>query len=336
MTAAPSLRRLWPRQRQASSASAAALDVLRLRAAAGLPPRTTHHLSPRARRGLAVAEAVGAPLLPALDAAAAAEEDARAARRAVAVASAQTKAVAAGLLVAPFVLVPLLGGVFGADLAGFYATRPGRFVGAIGLALLGLGGAAVVALLRRIGAPPRPPAGPAVHRARSACFGLLAAAVTHPLVGVVVAVVVLVRGGSGGTTAPPGVDEAADLTATALMGGVGPGEALRMCADQLPAHAVELRSLALELELGLAARPGGPLARLDAVLRAAADVGAPAAPALRRLAGELRADERARVLAAAERLPAQLTFPTALALLPATLLLVGAPIVQVGLRQALP
>ena len=72
------------------------------------------------------------------------------------------------------------------------------------------------------------------------------------------------------------------------------------------------------------------------MLRAATDVGAPVAPALRRLAGELRADERARVLAAAERLPAQLTFPTALALLPATLLLVGAPIVQVGLRQALP
>jgi hypothetical protein len=49
---------------------------------------------------------------------------------------------------------------------------------------------------------------------------------------------------------------------------------------------------------------------------------------------DLRADDLARVLAAAERLPAQLTFPTALCLLPATLLLVGAPIVHAGLAAA--
>ncbi len=60
-------------------------------------------------------------------------------------------------------------------------------------------------------------------------------------------------------------------------------------------------------------------------------VGAPVGPALRRLAADVRADELARVLAAAERLPVRLTFPTALCLLPGTLLLIGAPIVSAGL-----
>ncbi|MEY3020174.1 MAG: hypothetical protein RLZZ272_1158, partial [Actinomycetota bacterium] len=73
------------------------------------------------------------------------------------------------------------------------------------------------------------------------------------------------------------------------------------------------------------------LARLRALLVTAEDVGASPAAPLRRLASDLRAEELARVLAAAERLPAQLTFPTTLLLLPATVLLVGAPIVRAGL-----
>ncbi|MFP4234382.1 MAG: hypothetical protein ACLFUG_05585, partial [Nitriliruptoraceae bacterium] len=73
-------------------------------------------------------------------------------------------------------------------------------------------------------------------------------------------------------------------------------------------------------------------ARLAAIIAAADRTGAPVAPSLRHLARELRADDLARVLAAAERLPAQLTFPTALCLLPATVLLVGAPIVHTGLQ----
>ena len=65
------------------------------------------------------------------------------------------------------------------------------------------------------------------------------------------------------------------------------------------------------------------------------ELGAPAAPSLRRLARDLRGAELARVMAAAERLPAQLTVPTTLLLLPATLLLVGAPLVASGLSAVL-
>ena len=319
----------------ATPSQAAALDVLRLRAAAGLPPRDLATLPPRARRSLAVAVATGAPMLPALDAAAAAQDDLTATRRAIAVASAQTKAVAGGLVAAPFVLVPFLGGVFQADLVAFYATPAGRVVGGVGLALLTLGAYAVARLVRRIGAPPPPPRPRGVRALQAGVVGMLLGVVLTPVLGVLAAVLVW-RRSRASAIGRPGVDEAADLTAVALSAGVAPGEALRASARHLPTHAAGLRGLALELELGLASDHAGPLERLGVVLRAATDVGVPAAPALRRLAAELRADERARVLAAAERLPAQLTFPTALALLPATLLLVGAPIVQVGLQQALP
>jgi hypothetical protein len=61
-------------------------------------------------------------------------------------------------------------------------------------------------------------------------------------------------------------------------------------------------------------------------------VGAPVGPVLRRLARDLRADELARVLAAAERLPAQLTVPATLLLLPASVLLIAAPLLDAGLR----
>jgi pilus assembly protein TadC len=75
--------------------------------------------------------------------------------------------------------------------------------------------------------------------------------------------------------------------------------------------------------------------RLRAVLTTAGEVGAPAAPTLRHLARDLRAAELARLMAAAERLPAQLTVPTTLLLLPVTLLLVGAPLVASGLARVL-
>jgi len=316
--------------------SSEALDLVRLRAAAGLAPSNPQQLTPRTRRSLAVAEAVGAPMLPALDAAAAAEDDIRITRRAIAVASAQTKAVAGGLLAAPLLLVPFLGNILDVDLVAFYGSVVGRIVGLVGLALLGAGAFGVTRLVRRVGAPPAPPPSPQARLVRAVVIAVLLGVALHWVAGLVLGVVVWRRAGTVETAAAPGTDEAADLTAVALTGGVAPGQALRVAAPHLADHAAELRGLALELELGLTPSTDGALTRLGTVLRAATDVGAPAAPALRRLAGELRADERARVLAAAERLPAQLTFPTALALLPATLLLIGAPIVHVGLQHVMP
>jgi Flp pilus assembly protein TadB len=322
----------------------AATDLVRLRAVAGVDLGDPARLAPRAQRAVRVATTVGAPLLDALDGAAAAEDDARRAERAVAVASAQTRAVVAGLLFAPVLLVPGLGRLVGADLLGFYGTPLGVTVGAAGITLLLTGGLLVVGLVRRVGRAPT------TRPSWTRWAGVLLAAlaiwwVVHPVAAVVTAGVLVARGPTQRRAHPvvAGADEAADLAAIALAGGSPPGEALRVAAAQLPGHAPALSRLALELELGLGS--GSPtvttagneavgLARLRAVLVTAADVGAPAAPALRRLARDLRADELARILAAAERLPAQLTFPTALCLLPATLLLVGAPMVHVGLAAA--
>lgn len=324
--------------------SAAATDLVRMRVAAGAPVGRDLALSPRVARAVAVADAVGASVLDAIDAAAVAEDDEARARRAVAVASAQTRVVAGGMVVAPVVLVPALGRLVGADLAAFYGAPVGRLVLAVGLGLLGLGAATAVALVRRVGRPRgsgrHGADGPAGRtRAVALAAGAAAAVLVGPGLALPVTVAGLVVAGRRAPAADPvGVDEPVDLIAAALTGSVGVPSALRMVADLVPTVAEELRRLALALELGLrpgdastSAPPGGAVARFAQVLVHAEAMGAPPAPALRRLAADLRADELARVLAAAERLPAQLTVPTTLFLLPATVLLVGAPIVHAGL-----
>lgn len=321
--------------------SAAATDLVRMRVAAGAPVGHDLALSPRVARAVAVADAVGASVLDAIDAAAVAEDDEARSRRAVAVASAQTRVVAGGMVVAPVVLVPALGRLVGADLGAFYRAPVGRLVLAVGLGLLALGAATAVVLVRRVGRPRAAGRQRAAGRARAAALaaGAAAALLVGPAVALPVTVAGLVAAARRSpVTDPLGVDEPIDLIAAALTGSVGVPSALRMVADLVPTVAVELRRLALALELGLrpgdaaaSAPPGGALARLARVLVHAEAMGAPPAPALRRLAADLRADELTRVLAAAERLPAQLTVPTTLFLLPATVLLVGAPIVHAGL-----
>lgn len=377
---------------------ALAMDQLRLRVEAGVAADDLDELPERCRRAVRVATAIGAPLLDALDGAQAAQDDVARSRRAVAVASAQTRAVAAGLLGAPLLLVPGLGRLVGADLVGFYTSGLGLLVLAVAGAMLGIGATLVVLLVRRVGRARRADRG---RRGGVAlAVALLAGLVTWrfvlpalaPLAALLVHHVVDRRTGE---PEPHDVDEAADLAATALAGGVSAPEALRVAADELPALAPRLRRLAFGMELGMGAddlrgaggpsstqtpagrttappgaatvprgrassrveadtsarrherrgvgpaarRPSRPppadgLTRLAVVLATADEVGAPVAPTLRRLARDLRADELARVLAAAERLPAQLTFPTALCLLPASVLLVGAPIVHAGIGAA--
>jgi Flp pilus assembly protein TadB len=318
-------------------------SLLRLRVAAGLAVDDLQELSPRLRRLVAVAIRVGAPVADALDAGLAAEEDERRAQRAIAIASSQTRMVAGGLLVAPLLLVPGLGRLLGADLLGFYRSPIGLAVLAAGLGLLGLGAAIVVGLLRRVGRPPSRRGRTMAHLARAAAVAVLAWWAVGPVAAAPAATIVwLVGRRSEAEHDPPQVEEAVELVATAQSGGTSTAQALRLAAEQLPGLARPLNRLAFDLEFGVGR--GGPdvpegaggravpaLDRFAAVLTAANDVGAPVAPTLRRLAAELRADELARVLAAAERLPAQLTFPTALCLLPGTVLLVGAPIVQAGL-----
>jgi len=325
-------------------------DLLRLRIAVGMPPGDLDGVSDRCARAVAVATSVGAPILDAVDGAAAAEDDMRRARRAVTVASAQTRTVAAGLLAAPVLLVPGLGRLVGADLLGFYTTAAGVLVLAVGGGLMALGAGIVAMLVRRVGRRP-----PVRDRARrlalvaAVAAGWLAWRVVGPAL-VPLAAWLGHRLGSRRhrvEVPPDDIDEAADLAATALAGGVAVPQALRVAAHQLPELARPLHRLAFELELGLGptvaalARSGrGSMVvddgfeRLRSVLVTATAMGAPVVATLRRLATDLRAEDLSRVLAAAERLPAQLTFPTALCLLPATVLLVGAPIVHAGVVAA--
>ena len=356
--------------RTAATDPDAVLDQLHLAVTAGAPHPDPTQLPQRCRRAVELAERIGAPLLPTVEAARAAQDDQRRAERAVTVASAQTRVVAGGLLLAPLVLVPGLARLVGADLVGFYTSGTGLVVLAVGLALLLVGAALVMVLVRRVG---RSPAQAPRRDPLALGAGLLAAVLASRVVGPVLAlptgmVVAQLVGRRERAQPPPGgVDEVADLVATALTAGVSGPQALRLVADALPAHAPRLRRLAFGLELGMTGpdllgdgrgdsgaagptrlRPGGPtrprpagqrsgprhddpLLRLAALLAAAERSGAPVAASVRDLARRFRADDLARILAAAERLPAQLTFPTALCLLPATVLLIGAPIVHTGL-----
>lgn len=304
------------------------LELARLRLAAGHAPDDLGALPARARTYLDVATRAGAPLVDALDAARAVDDDRRVTDRAVAVAAAQGRAVSRGLTVAPLVLVPLLSRALDLDLVGYHRTPVGALTGTLGLALLAVGAVGARAVIRQVGRAARP-VRPRSVRLRALGVGVVAGSVSHPVVGLVVAIV-LWRRPVTAPTLDPRVAEAAELAAVGVAGGAGVPTALREAADDLPDLAVPLRRLALDLERDrpppASAQDG--LGHLPDVLATAEAVGAPVGPALRRFAAEVRADERARVLAAAERLPVRLTFPTALGSLPGVLLLIGAPIVH--------
>jgi len=266
-------------------------DRVRLHLLAGAPLTADLQLSPRVRRAITIATEVGAPLLPAVEAAADAEDDDARAVRAVTVSSAQARTVARGLTLAPLLIVPLVGRLADVDVVAFYRSGTGRGILIAGLVLLTAGGLLARAIIARAG-----------RRDRDA-----------------------------------DLEEVTELVASALAGGSGSAVALRAVAKVIPRHAWRLRQLALDLDLGNQRPPvpGEPdaLVRLREVIATAGQVGAPAAPTLRHLASDLRAVELARLMAAAERLPAQLTVPTTLVLLPVTLLLVGAPLVASGLSR---
>jgi len=166
---------------------------------------------------------------------------------------------------------------------------------------------------------------------------VLIAGVLLLVAGGLLARLIIVRAGRRDRDAD--LEEVAELVASALSGGSGSAAALRAVAGIVPHHARRLRRLALDIDLGVHRPANGDeppaFVRLREVLTTSGEVGAPAAPTLRHLARDLRAAELARLMAAAERLPAQLTVPTTLLLLPVTLLLVGAPIVASGLARVL-
>ncbi|MDX1658272.1 MAG: hypothetical protein R3343_05585 [Nitriliruptorales bacterium] len=242
-------------------------------------------------RLVAVASTAGSPLLPALDATAGAIADRAEIADSVRIATAQARAVAAGLVLVPVVLVPGLGGLLDLDLLGFYRSGPGMIVLVIAGGLLVGGVAAIAALIRRSRRLAEPP-----------------------------------RDGSATE------DEVVDLVATAVAGAVPAGHACGLVATRAPAHQPVLHRLSLALQFDRTVDVPAPFDRVLVTLERSGRLGAPAEPALRRLAAAIRAERRTGALESAQRLPALLTFPTALCLLPASILLVGAPLVASGLE----
>lgn len=302
----------------------------RTRLLAGAPV-SLDHLPPRVARAVAVARAAGAPAVPALDAATAARDDLRRRRRALEVATAQARTVAVGLSALPALAITGLGALLDTPLWRFYLTHAGATVGAVGLGLILVGVGVALRMVRRVDRPSTPVR-------HSLVAALAVGTVTALIAGAIPAMVVgtaaglwLRRRSRVREPIPPGTDEIVDLVATALIGGLPPPAALRLAADALPGRAADLRRAALAHELGITAPLPPGIDRIGTVLRSAARYGTPAAPALRRVAADLRDEELNRALAATERLPALLAFPTALCLMPACVLLVGAPLLAHGL-----
>jgi Flp pilus assembly protein TadB len=127
-----------------------------------------------------------------------------------------------------------------------------------------------------------------------------------------------------------GTPEVAELVAIALRAGLPPvGAIAEVALLGPPAARAPLADIARRLRSGWTlpqAFEGSRLEGVGAVLDATSRWGAPAEPALRLLAAELRADRRAATEQAAERTQLSLIFPTTLLTLPAFVLSVVPPV----------
>lgn len=319
----------------------------------GLPPRTARAVALAAECGAAVGPVMAAAGAVAVERTAMEAELERVVRPAV--------GIARGLVALPVVMVPLLAMVLDIDLWAFWTGDPlGRVVGAV---VVGMVAMAAAWLRLLVTAATRPADGRRSDRVRGRDV------LRQPVLVVVgvVAVAWLVGWwagiGAGAVVAwrrarhrrdevLPGLDEVADLAAVAVAAGHDLPAALRLAGARVPDPVLgdAVAGLALRLSLappieptsaggGTAARhhdPGsgrgrgiGPLERLvvDLVV-----TGRPAAAPLRRLATRLRRSEADRIRVAVARLPGRLTFPTALLLVPATVLAIGTPIAMRGLQ----
>ena len=118
------------------------------RAAAGLPVDGAA-LPPRVASAVAVATELGAPLVPVLEAALQVEAERRDLLRAVEVATAEGRAVARGLVLAPPIVGPLTAVLVTDAPLAVWATPVGRMVLALAVGLWILGAAVVQWMVRR-------------------------------------------------------------------------------------------------------------------------------------------------------------------------------------------
>jgi Flp pilus assembly protein TadB len=132
-----------------------------------------------------------------------------------------------------------------------------------------------------------------------------------------------------------------DLVGVAVAAGCTPFHAVEHAARFGPRHTgLELRGVTQACARGRSfdealrdlAASSTTLRPLAETLRTSARLGTPAAPALSRLAAEVRADVRRRAEARARTVPVRLCFPLVLCVLPAFALLTVVPAVFSGFR----
>ena len=132
-----------------------------------------------------------------------------------------------------------------------------------------------------------------------------------------------------------------DLVGVAVSAGCTPFHAIEQATRYGPAHTAAslggvMQACARGRSLDDALRGLGStvatLRPLTDALRTSARLGTPAAPALSRLAAEVRADVRRRAEARARTVPVRLCFPLVICVLPAFALLTVVPVVLTGLH----
>lgn len=310
---------------------------------------------------VALARRCGAPLARVVRIAAAGAEQARRIEGELLAAVAPARTVARSLVAMPLVAVPALALVTGVDLVGFYLHDPvGRWVGLLIGVLLGSAALWMRAILA--GARTSPDAGVGGRPRRRWVLAVVPVAwwLAGPVPALLVAILALRVLRRAPAEPSPHLALAADLVAVAVSSGHDLPAAIRLAGDQLERGsrggpvdrprrrlALGLRALALDLSLrprragdhepalppaARSSRPGVPTVLADPLL-ALARTGTPGVEVLHDLADRLRADRATRARTAAARLPAHLTFPTALVLVPATVLAIGVPIVLQGLAR---
>jgi len=314
-----------------------ALDAVRLAAASGSHRIAFDRLDPDTCVVLTAASDIGAPLSLAAEIAHDRMVHQADVARAVAVASAEARSVAGFLLVAPVVLLPLTGRVLDVSIWTVFSQPLG--VGVLGVAgMLYAFGFGVIRQLRHglhapvVGTDTPKMGGRLFFAAALIMLGVLRGSVGFVVVGVVVLVLVRARRFQTSTVTVGQVAQATEVVVLSTTAGQSVPHALRRAATMVPAGARDLRQIAFALECGVQpAVERGVLGQFGAIAWQAHHDGAPAVAVFRQFATQVRADEQAVLLARASRLSARLTIPTTLFFLPATVLVMIAPVIAHGL-----
>ena len=297
-------------------------------------------------RCLALTERAGGGGAEAVEYALSAIRDDVALSRLLEVRTMQARGTATVLTAVPCVVWVLLVGLDSRMLA-LYGTPVGWLTGGLAIALAAGSWHWMRRLTRAVSraavdADPLTAAAPAPRWRRGAIAGALAGAGAGALLGAVPGVVAAVTAGvllARPRSAPRsagGAAEAVALMAVAVETGLSSADAFAEVAAVAPPGAAPLLASAARRVAGgwrcSEVLSDTALADLGNALGASEQWGSPAAPALRALAEDLRAQRRIAVELAAERLQLALIFPTTLLTLPAFVLGIVPPLLWATVR----